>query len=308
MSFMRQRQDVPGQGNMANFRNHDDLRQDDESQDKPDTGLDILFNALSDSAPFDAASEILNGVLLCEDINLRQEFPEWSGQEYVGKKPSALHVAAQFSGPEQIRLLLDHGADVNARDEQGLTPLRVAVLQDKTDVAQALLATGATLDSDLLHVAVEHCGAEMIRVLIAGKAAINTVDDQGATPLHLAVSEGRLTHVHALIDAGANVNAVDGSGATPLHLLFGDKYIKYQESLARLLIARGADIDSIGNRQGKTVRDLIKEEGDEKLQAFVTRQVVVNQSIAKTVTTSNLERLDKILGAQGTRRKGGSAS
>ena len=58
---------------------------------------------------------------------------------------TALHYAAFFDGPEGARLLLEHGADVNAfaDNELGVRPLNSAAAAGKRDVAAILLEHGA---------------------------------------------------------------------------------------------------------------------------------------------------------------------
>jgi uncharacterized protein len=56
-----------------------------------------------------------------------------------------LHYAAFFDGPEAARLLLEHGADVNAfaDNELGVHPLNSAAAAGRVDVAAVLLEHGA---------------------------------------------------------------------------------------------------------------------------------------------------------------------
>jgi ankyrin repeat protein len=59
------------------------------------------------------------------------------------KRCSALHMAARRGNVDVIGALLDGGADIEARDSMGETPLRRAVNCDKVDAAKLLLARGA---------------------------------------------------------------------------------------------------------------------------------------------------------------------
>ena len=106
----------------------------------------------------------------------------------------SLHQAAARNNADEISRLTQLGADVNATDESGDTPLHVAVLR------------GA--------------GRAAIQALIEAGAVLETKERQGGqTPLHLAVGFGRNPEAAAaLIDAGADVNATDESGDTPLHV------------------------------------------------------------------------------------------
>ena len=57
---------------------------------------------------------------------------------------STLHKAAGTSNPEEIKALISAGAKVNAKDEDGLTPLHFAALNNSNpDVVKALISAGA---------------------------------------------------------------------------------------------------------------------------------------------------------------------
>jgi hypothetical protein len=87
------------------------------------------------------------------------------------------------------RNLLAKGADPNAQDEDGATPLALASLGGHTDIVQALLTKGANVNAHSIN---------------------------GFTPLMLAAGKGHLPIVQALLARGANVNAKSEDGFTAL--------------------------------------------------------------------------------------------
>jgi ankyrin repeat protein len=112
-----------------------------------------------------------------------------------GEMGTPLHAAANGPGDAEItRLLLKSGADVNAVDDRGYTPLKVAVRgrssEEKRRIVDILLSNGADVDT-------KSRGG-------------------GATPLHIASLAGNITVVKMLLAHKADVNATDSEGKTAL--------------------------------------------------------------------------------------------
>ncbi len=304
---------------MANFRYDDDLRDDDDDRDSsesPQALLDVTFNTLAGTGTA-KSDELLNILLQVDDINRRQAFEAYGTEEYVGSKPSALHVAAQYADISAVRTLIEFGADPNLKDDLGFTPLHVAVFKDRPDLVRTLLQGGA--DPDLpfegreavvydethaspLHIAVRNASLETVAELLAFKARVDPKDSEGVTPLQLAVRESKLSAADALIRAGADVNTTDNNGQAPLLDVLQPRYFMYEKGIARLLIKSGASVDGPRNGDGKTARDLIREQEDSALLGYVDRHGRIRQAAAQKSHESNLEALDRIL--SGRRRPG----
>jgi ankyrin repeat protein len=146
---------------------------------------------LADAAAAGDAETV--GHLLAEDPALPRV--------YTDEGWTALHLA---STPEIAAMLLDAGADINARNRHkfagpGNSPLSGAVYQDKREV---------------------------VRLLIQRGADVNQADNAGFTPLHLAAAMGYVESARTLLEAGADPNLRSAANAghnlgnkTPLELL-----------------------------------------------------------------------------------------
>ncbi|MCC6051246.1 MAG: ankyrin repeat domain-containing protein [Thermofilum sp.] len=123
-----------------------------------------------------------------------------------------LFEACKKGDVKRVEELLDEGANPNARDERGRTPLHYAVLS----------------------------GAEkIVELLVSRKAEVNARDAEGKTPLHYAVQRGDLYTVERLVKARADVNAQDNLGVTPLDLARKSGYQQIAELLAKAAGAGG---------------------------------------------------------------------
>ena len=124
---------------------------------------------------------------------------------------------------ETVKKCIAAGADVNAPDEYGETPLQLAANWCNRPIMELLISEGADVDGGAggytpLYITVSSGAIEDAKFLISKGADLNTRDKYQRTPLHLASFRGRLTFVELLISEGANVNARDQDGHSPLDL------------------------------------------------------------------------------------------
>jgi len=128
-------------------------------------------------------------------------------------------------------LLLSHGADVNAVDKDGRTPLHYAAEGGCAEAVKKLLELGAdvyAIDSrgqTALHYAVKSLNKDVVELVL--HAGVNAKDAHGETPLHLALKECARWDaekeqcykvVKTLIEHGADVGARNAKGRTPLDI------------------------------------------------------------------------------------------
>lgn len=172
--------------------------------------LDLFFRAVTDGRVSRVES-------------LLDAHPDWvSAEMFAGLGP--LYRASVLGRTDMAALLLERGADVNARTSRGTRPIHAAALGGHGDLLALLLASGAEIDSrdregtTPLYMAARAGRSEMVQQLLAAKASPDLATVRGRTPLHEGALAGHLRIVQALVETGADVNVIDARGDTPLDL------------------------------------------------------------------------------------------
>ncbi|GFP54312.1 inversin [Trichoderma asperellum] len=137
-----------------------------------------------------------------------------------------LQSCASESGNDAIvRLLVKEGADIEAKDMIGRTPLYCAVGEGHEDVVKLLVEKGADIEAKNygygqtpLHWAAKNGHEGVIQLLVKEGADIEVKDINGHTPLYCAVGEGHEDVVKLLVEKGADIEAKDRDGRTPLSI------------------------------------------------------------------------------------------
>src|SRR5579862_2540643 len=114
----------------------------------------------------------------------------------TAERYTPLHLAAFTGNVDVARLLIEKGADLNARDFMKETPLHVAAQYGQMDVARLLIEKAAALGINEF---------------------LNAQDERDASPLHWAAARGHPDIAALLIGQGADVNSKAARRNTPLH-------------------------------------------------------------------------------------------
>jgi ankyrin repeat protein len=145
---------------------------------------------------------------------------------FVGEKQfTPLHFAARHSssnGIQILKMLLAHGAKVDARNHIRQTPLFSAVIYNSAPAARVLLAHGAK---------------------------VNARQDGGGTPLHCAALNGYCEVARVLIEHGADIKARTSEGQTALALAM-EELERYRKEKDAALIERYQEMVSLLRKSG----------------------------------------------------------
>ncbi|MCF6775448.1 ankyrin repeat domain-containing protein [Thiotrichales bacterium 19X7-9] len=129
--------------------------------------------------------------------------------------------------PDIIRWMIEKKADVNKKNEFGLAPIHIAVKNGHKETLKILLQNGAYLYAkdnqgktvfDYLLDAVLNDHAEVVELLLECGVDPNQGDKHGDTPLHYAASSGHIDIIELLLENKAYINAQNNRGWSPLYL------------------------------------------------------------------------------------------
>jgi ankyrin repeat protein len=136
-----------------------------------------------------------------------------------------LHLAAYYGELEIARLLAEHKADINYRDNEGKTPF-------------FLLLEGSSRNDDNI--------LELAQLLLERGTDVNLRTTKKWTLLHAAAFLGKLDIARVLLDHGANPGVENDEGETALSLVsHGEHNVQgHSVAIARLLIERGVDVNT----------------------------------------------------------------
>lgn len=215
--------------------------------------MNDIFNA----CPTKITSLINNGV----DVNIRSK-----------DNNTLLIISCLNSDNEIIKFLLAKGSNVEACNNDGITPLYNAAKMNNLAVVVKLLFqynvnpnTKTKENMTPLHIAASNGNFEIVLLLLTKGADPNTSNINGYTPLHDACLNNKLDIVNLLLKNNATPNTTNRWGWTPLHEAVGHRYIKIVEEL---LLCADINID-VKNCHNKTPFDLaIDKEIKEMLEDY----------------------------------------
>ena len=159
-----------------------------------------------------------------------------------------IHYAAYWNCCKEYLWSIDHGADVNAKNNANLTPLMIACEKGNIDTINVLLNAGADTNiadcegATCIHYAVyADCSTDVLQEIICHSACVNATNKYNQTALILGYVNGNHDAINVLLKAGAYPNIADNDGDTCLHVAVTEDCSK---EVLQALINRGADVNA----------------------------------------------------------------
>ena len=136
-------------------------------------------------------------------------------QFQLGSNISPLILACAYSSVDIVRVLLDHGADLNLANNLEETPLLHAACSGKLEIVRHLVANRAEVDKpdvygrSPLYFVAQKGYEKIMKILLNAGANPNMQDHTGRTVLSRAVCWGNYDIVELLLNRGVKILAVD---------------------------------------------------------------------------------------------------
>lgn len=261
-----------------------------ETKKKPKT----LIKAVKDN-DVEAVEELLQGGCNTEVLGM------WDN--------TALLVACSYGHAKVALRLIEHKANVHAKNEHGGSALHYAAIEGQLTVVEALIETArAEGKSDDALKAFVDCGAAKlynrhldmyaVRTPVAAAAesgfaavvsklykegaSLEATGDDQKTPLWLACRHSHAEVARILLKAGANASAKSSDGMSILEAAT----ISCKEELVRTLLDHG--VGDVNDTSGSPLRNAVKTESRGTVEALLTHGAIVNPKGGDGVTETPL--------------------
>jgi uncharacterized protein len=189
-----------------------------------------------------------------------------------------LIASAERGDTAAVQQLLQDGANINARDERGRTPVMAATHGNRVDTVAALIQAGADinirdnrLDNPFLYAGAEGL-LDILKLTIAAKADTKLTNRFGGTALIPAAERGHVAVVDELLaHTDVDVNHINNLGWTALleAIVLSNGGPRHQQ-IVQLLVDHGADVN-IADKNGVTPLQHARDRGYDAIERILVQ-------------------------------------
>ena len=206
--------------------------------------------------------------LVAGDLSMIQVLLEGGGEPDLAdhRGETLLYKAVLMGNHVLAELLVRAGADPSSKNKVSFSPVKLAQLMKQNAILDLLTKPpGKDAPIDTLDLAMLSGSKEAVQALLP--ADLSLQDERGDTPLILAAKSGRESLVKLLIERGADVNGKGGHGRTPLMAAIHHGRVV----LVPVLLAAGADPNAITEIGASTPISLAYQKKDIVALNFLVR-------------------------------------
>ncbi|XP_044739630.1 serine/threonine-protein phosphatase 6 regulatory ankyrin repeat subunit C-like [Chrysoperla carnea] len=160
---------------------------------------------------------------------------------------TALHFAVYNGYSQVVEVLLEYNANVNVREKKNLeTPLHMSARRKNVEICEMLLNKGDDVDAGerngltALHIATLEGSNEIVKLLLERGAEVDSKTKYNITPLYLSAQRGQQEIIETLLKFGADINCRNMDGNRALHIASQFGHVK----VVTTLLEYGCDINS----------------------------------------------------------------
>lgn len=176
-----------------------------------------------------------------------------------GNGETPLLLAVKGGSTAVVEFLIEHGANVNDFNDDGTSPLYVAVENDNLEITKALLKAGIAIENETGKRVFER-HVEPAKTLLEAQETSSRKSSLNEL-LKLAVFRGHCNITKMLLEAGANANGEIYKTSSPLFLAVRHKHPEIATEIAKLLLEAGASANTVVH-DGDTVLHIATEYSD----------------------------------------------
>jgi len=162
----------------------------------------------------------------------------------IGATP--LHYACLYGSEKIVKLLIQSGANVNAFDKAGNTPLILSTAHKDIEIFRFLIEQAGADPTikwegkNLLHIAAMLGNTEMAQLALSHDIGINSITSNSKeTPLHLCAQYSGAFMASFLLDNGADLALLDEDKNSPLFRAIESE----KEDIVKVFVERGIDVN-----------------------------------------------------------------
>jgi cytohesin len=238
--------------------------------------LDFVNLLLSRGADVNAESDGSDNINTALQAAAYATYLDWHG-EWGGYNPELQNKARTLPVYEVLKTLLDHGANIDAKDREQRTPLAEIAALGSLKCEKLLIERGAkTTVKDMygatpLYRAVLYDRLELARALLDRGASVNDIGNhQHFSYLTAAANNGSIPMVRLLLEQGADINAKDNAHRYR-NALIAAVQSKSPAPLVRFLLDHGAKVNvPVGDEQ-RSAMDYALMSGDKATIALLRK-------------------------------------